>query len=707
MGLTKSSTGEKAIDTGLIIKKRENSDKVVALAGNPNVGKSTVFNALTGLNQHTGNWPGKTVANAQGYSRTQKNSYVLVDIPGTYSLMAHSAEEEIARSFICFGDCDAVIIVCDATCLERNLNLVLQILETNKRAILCLNLLDEAKRKGIKIDGDILSERLGIKVVGTVAHNKKSLKYLLQAIDNSFLETNNSYKVKYNEDIEYAISRILPYAKEVSDNKLDARWLSVKLLDMDDSLKEELYKYLGTDIYENESLLNSINEAISYLEEKGYDKDRLRDSIVSSIFKDAEEIARKATKSTKEKYTHRDERLDKILTSKKFGYPIMVLLLLFTFYITLEGANYPSGWLSHLFNKGESLLFNLFNFLHAPRWLSGILIEGMYRVLSWVVAVMLPPMAIFFPLFTLLEDSGYLPRIAYNLDKPFKKCSACGKQALTMCMGFGCNAAGVVGARIIDSPRERLLAIITNNFVPCNGRFPSLIALITIFFVGAGGFLGSIKSAFFLTGFVLLGVLLTFLSTKLLSKTLLRGTPSSFVLELPPYRRPQYIRVIARSFLDRTFFVLLRAIKVAAPAGILIWLLANTFLGDKSLLLHISNFLDPFAGLIGLDGIILTAFILGFPANEIVIPIMIMAYTSNGVLSSVDISEIKTVLIQNGWSIKTALCTIIFFLMHWPCSTTLITIKKETGSVRWTLVSFLLPTLIGFSLCFLINLIFP
>jgi ferrous iron transport protein B len=350
----------------------------------------------------------------------------------------------------------------------------------------------------------------------------------------------------------------------------------------------------------------------------------------------------------------------------------------------------------------EERLTDVFLYFGTPTWIHEMIVLGGFRVLAWVVSVMLPPMAIFFPLFTLLEDSGYLPRIAYNLDKPFKNCCACGKQALTMCMGFGCNAAGIVGCRIIDSPRERLIAMITNNFVPCNGRFPTLIAIITMFFISnSGGLLSSFASALLLTIVIVFGVFMTFAVSKLLSKTVLKGVPSSFTLELPPYRRPQIVKVIVRSIFDRTIFVLGRAMIVAIPTGILIWFMANTTIGDVTLLSSCATFLDPFATLLGLDGVILMAFILGLPANEIVVPIIIMTYMSQGSLLKLDnLESLKQLLVNNGWTWITAISMILFSLMHWPCSTTLMTIKKETKSFKWTALSFIIPTVIGITVCF-------
>lgn len=705
MGLTNSSTGIKAVDSGLIIQKQTTNDKVVALAGNPNVGKSTVFNALTGMNQHTGNWPGKTVANAQGYCTTKKRSYVMVDIPGTYSLMAHSAEEEVARNFICFGEPDAVVVVCDATCLERNLNLVLQTLEISSRVVVCVNLMDEAKRKNIRIDLPLIAKRLGVPVVGAVARKKKSLSDLMGALDRTTDGNSQATPLSthYPEIIEAAISKIEPLVLKKSGGKLNSRWLSLKLLDQDESLIREINAYLGEAFLRDAELKDAIFQAKQELTQQGVDAERLKDLIVSALVKNAEAVCRGAITYVKRNYAASDRRLDRILTSKLTGYPVMLALLALVFWLTITGANYPSELISKGLFWVQGRLTGFFQYIHAPDWLHGILVLGVYRVLAWVVSVMLPPMAIFFPLFTLLEDAGYLPRVAYNLDKPFKRCCACGKQALTMCMGFGCNAAGIIGCRIIDSPRERLLAILTNNFVPCNGRFPTLIAILTMFFVGtAGGAFASLLSAVLLTAVIVLGVLVTLLVTKLLSKTLLKGIPSSFTLELPPYRKPQIGKVIVRSIFDRTLFVLGRAICIAAPAGLVIWLMANISIGDASILNHCAAFLDPFARLMGLDGVILIAFILGFPANEIVIPIIIMAYMAQGSILELDsLAQMKELFVANGWTWVTAISTMLFSLLHWPCSTTLLTIRKETGSRKWTALAAAIPTSVGIAACIL------
>ena len=704
MGLTKQSVGMGAVDSGLEIKKQTPDDKIIAIAGNPNVGKSTLFNNLTGMNQHTGNWPGKTVTNAQGYCKTREHSYVLVDIPGTYSLMAHSTEEEVARNFICFGGSDGIVVVCDATCLERNLNLVLQTMEISDRVLVCVNLMDEAARKNITIDLKGLSEKLGVPVAGTIARKKQSLDQLMKQLDGLVegTQTASPYQVEYSPIIEQAIAMAEPAVKGRVEGKVNSRWLTLKLLDSDPSLMKELREYLDEDILEVPEISLALSQAREHLAKYGITNEILKDRIVAALVASAEKICRDTVQFHKTGYNEGDRKLDKILTSRFTGYPVMIGMLAVVFWLTITGANYPSQMLADALFRLQDQLTKAFLAVGAPPWLHGLLILGVYRVLAWVVSVMLPPMAIFFPLFTLLEDSGYLPRIAYNLDKPFKSCHACGKQALTMCMGFGCNAAGIVGCRIIDSPRERLIAMITNNFVPCNGRFPTLIAIISMFFVGvSGGAFDSMLSALLLTLFIVLGVCMTFAVSKVLSMTVLKGIPSSFTLELPPYRRPQIGKVIVRSIFDRTLFVLGRAIAVAAPAGLLIWIMANVQLDGITLLAHFSGFLDPFARLLGMDGVILMAFILGLPANEIVIPIIIMAYMAQGSLLEFDsLAQLRDLLVNNGWTWITAVSTMLFSLMHWPCTTTLLTIRKESGSLKWTVMSFLVPTVCAVVLCF-------
>lgn len=706
MGLTNKSTGTGVLEKELRIDKTTPNDKIIALGGNPNVGKSTVFNNLTGLKQHTGNWPGKTVANALGNYSYKNNNFILVDIPGTYSLMVNSVEEEIARDFICFGNPDATVIVVDATCLERNLNLVIQTLEITSKVVVCVNLIDESKRKGITINLEDLSRQLGVPTVGTSAIKAKSLNKLMDAVfEVAFNKiAPNSINIIYEELIEKAISKVENALKSQLQNKLNPRWIALKLIDGDETLLASINKYLDFNLTQQAELMNRVYETRASLNAQGINSDTFRDKVVSQIVKTAEKISSTVVSVKDKNYNDTDRKIDKYLTSKKFGIPIMILLLAVVFWLTITGANIPSNLIADGLFWVEDKLTIFFTWLGTPAWVHGLLVLGMYRTLAWVVSVMLPPMAIFFPLFTLLEDLGYLPRVAFNLDNYFKKACACGKQALTMCMGFGCNAAGIIGCRIIDSPRERLIAIITNNFVPCNGRFPTLIAIITMFFGGIiVGPVQSIISTLILTGVIILGVVMTLIISKILSKTILKGIPSNFTLELPPYRKPQVGKVIVRSIFDRTLFVLGRAVIVAAPAGLVIWTMANIHMGNLSILTHCANFFDPFARLIGLDGYILMAFILGFPANEIVVPIIIMCYMSTGSMIELDsLVQLKTLLISNGWTSLTAVCVMLFSLMHWPCATTCLTIKKETQSIKWTLVSFLVPTITGIVICFIV-----
>lgn len=602
----------------------------IALAGNPNVGKSTVFNALTHLHQHTGNWTGKTITCANGIVRWNGKTFCLVDLPGTYALHSHAAEENAAREFLQSNTADCIIIVVDATCLERNLIFTLQILSMTQRAVLCLNLMDEARKKSISIDVPALEKRLGIPVVPCTAAAGKGLDHLMETVET--LVENNSIKTTDQKNV----TEFPP---------------------------------------------------------------------LSSFVHAAERIAAE-TVTVDARMPDRDRRIDAILTSRRYGIPIMLALIALVFFLTITGANVPSEWLSYLLFACAQPLNNLITWLGAPEWLRAMLIDGGWNVLASVVSVMLPPMAIFFPLFTCLEDIGYLPRIAFNLDHVFCKARTCGKQVLTLCMGLGCNAAGVVGCRIIDSERDRMIAILTNTMVPCNGRFPAIISLITLFIVGttqssAKTFL---LAAISLTCVVIVGVFMTLVASWLLSKTILKGMPSAFFLELPPYRRPQVGKIIVRSLRDRTMFVLLRAVCVAAPAGLLIWCIGNIQVGSDTLLTIFAGALDPFARWIGLDGMILLAFILGFPANEIVIPLVLMGYLSSGTLVEINqLSDLAVLLAQNGWTSVTAVCFILFSLFHWPCSTTCLTIRKETGSTKWMLIGMILPTLFGVTLCFIVH----
>lgn len=610
-------------------------DYHIVLAGNPNVGKSTIFNSLTGMNQHTGNWTGKTVECASGIAKIKDKLFSVVDLPGTYSMLPFSEEERAAANYLANNEMECVVIVVDANIIERNLSFALQVLSVKKNAVLCINLCDEAEKNGIIIDSDELSLNLGIPVVCICATKKCGLKELKNTIYDICTQKKKCFKVERN--------------------------------------------FSGIDVLNTENHKENSEK----------------------LAKKSKEICKQAVFFRSETMNEKSRKVDKILTSKSIGIPLMLLLFGLLFWITAIGANYPSEWLSVFFDFIKGELYNLFNLLSVPDFFTGILIDGVYTTLTWVVSVMLPPMAIFFPLFSIIEDSGYLPRIAFNLDKFFAKCGAHGKQSLTMAMGIGCNACGVTGCRIIESPQERLIAILTNNFMPCNGRFPTLIAIIMMFFAGSAfGIISSIEVAAILLGIIVLCVLLTLLVSKLLSITVAKGEPTGFALELPPYRKPQILKTIVRSMLDRTLFVLGRAVIVAAPAGAIIWLTANIYIGNVSILSYCTDFLNPFGQLIGLDGVIVMAFILGFPANETVIPIIIMSYMASGTL--VDFTSYEQLLelfSANGWTVITAVCTMIMCIMHFPCSTTCLTIKKETGSLKWTLVSAILPTMIGIILC--------
>ena len=686
--------------------KRKAGNKIIALAGNPNVGKSTIFNALTGLKQHTGNWPGKTVTSAYGSYVYKETAFTLVDIPGTYSLMANSTDEEVARDFICFGNPDATVVVLDATCIERNLNLVLQTLEITSNVVVVVNLLDEARRKKIAVNVDKLSKQLGVPVIPMEAARKKGFDALMEQIFLNTIDLENNgeaIQITYPSTIEQAISILQPVLTPFIKTKLNPRWVALKLLENDALLVQQIAEYTEVDFEKQPEIQEAKQKANELLAQNHINRTILNRKIVTTLVQSAEVISSIVVSDPNAGHS-KDRKIDRYLTSKVYGIPIMLLLLFVIFWLTITGANYPSELLFNGFSWLGEKISMFFDWIQAPQWIHDVLVLGIYRTLTWVISVMLPPMAIFFPLFALLEDLGYLPRLAFNTDRLFHKAQACGKQALTMCMGFGCNAAAVTNCRIIGSPREQLIAVLTNNFVPCNGRFPTLIVIITMFFTGMIiGPMQSVWSTLILLAVILFSVFMTLVISRLLSGTILHGVASTFTLELPPYRKPQIGKVIMRSILDRTLFVLWRAIKIAAPAGLLIWILANIQITNASILTHITTFLDPFAQLIGLDGYILAAFILGLPANEIVLPILIMAYLQTGYILELDSwQSMRDLFVSHGWTWLTAVCVMLFSLMHWPCGTTLLTIKKETGSWKWTGLAFLIPTATGIAICLIV-----
>ncbi|MBR6808024.1 MAG: ferrous iron transporter B [Clostridia bacterium] len=589
----------------------------VALAGNPNVGKSTVFNALTGLRQHTGNRPGKTVERKSGTFAVSGFRFTLVDVPGTYSLEAKSPEEALAAEYLT-GEAedgpDCVIAVCDACCLERGLDFAMKLGEKCPRLLVCVNMMDEAARRGISVDCEKLASLLGVPAVGTAAGTGEGLDVLKEALCN------------------------LLTSEEV---------------------------YVKADLTPKEICRHAV-----------------------SVTGDTEA---------------KDRRLDRIFTGKYTAYPVAALLLGLVFFITLRGATPLSDGLSYLLGHLENCVRRLLELTVIPQTVTSLICDGILRVLFWVVAVMLPPMAIFFPLFTLIEDFGYLPRVAYNFDSCFRRCGSCGKQSLTMMMGLGCNAVGVTGCRIIDSPRERLIAQLTNAFVPCNGRLPVLSVFLTVAARGTGTLGGLLLCLAVAAGFFM-----TLAVSKLLSVTLLRGETSAFTVELPPYRAPRVGSVIVRSVIDRTLKVLGRAAAVAAPAGAVIWCLGSVNVGGGNLFTAAADILSPVAAVIGMDGVMLLSFILALPAAEITVPLMLMGYTASGCLTPTQgIADSARIFAEWGWNAKVAIIAAAFTLFHFPCSTTLLTVHRETGSLKWTFAAALIPTLVGVLVCAVIDLIFP
>jgi len=719
----------------------DNWDYVVALAGNPNTGKSTVFNALTGLRQHTGNWPGKTVSRAEGGFHAGDADFKLVDLPGTYSLLATSFDEEIARDFILFGKPDVTVVVVDATRLERNLNLALQVMEITDRVVICLNLIDEAKRHGLDVDHRRLARDLGVPVVPTSARYNEGLDGLLQAIAEvaSGEVVGKPLRVGGRSTaLQRTVTELAAAIEDSNPGLPNAQWVALRLLDGDQSMREAVGRGELAHLQEELALPPAEGEPLHANEDGNGAPDRLdhagqailelasdlrwrvgpdfHQALMEGIYTEAARLADRAvTRADEQPRFDLDRTIDRLVTSRTFGIPLMLLLLTVVFWLTIAGANVPSKMLATLLiDNGYNWLRDGAAALGIPWWISGLFIDGMYLATAWVISVMLPPMAIFFPLFTLLEDFGYLPRVAFNLDRTYNRVGAHGKQALTAVMGFGCNAAGVIATRIIDSPRERLIAIITNNFSLCNGRWPTQILIASIF-VGAlaPAYLGGLISALAVVGVAVLGILLSFVTSWFLSRTILRGEVSTFHLELPPYRPPRVLQTIYTSLIDRTIYVLWRAIVFALPAGAVIWLVSNISFAGTSLAQHIVNLLDPLGMLVGLSGIILLAYVVAIPANEIVIPTILMLIvlvypmtgvgTDPGVMFELDDQGATAQLLhQGGFTLLMAINLMLFSLVHNPCSTTIYTIYKETGSAKWTAVASLLPVAMGFGICFVV-----
>lgn len=573
--------------------------KKIVLVGNPNVGKSTLFNALTGQRQHTGNWAGKTVAVASGPLRSERG-VLLVDLPGMYSLYGTSEDERIAAAYLTGEHIDGAVVVCDGCALQRNMILALQIMELCSNVILCVNLMDEAHRQGIQINGSLLEEKLGVPVVFTSGSQKSGLS----------------------------------------------------------QLKDQMCCMLNKPVRKQ------------------------------SLSGDPVQIAKQVAQSciVKKETVNENWRLvlDRILVSPRRGFEILGVLLMLILWITVWGANYPGRLLETVF----LWIYDRLNFLRemVPYWLSGILLDGIYTTVSRVVSVMLPPVLIFFPLFTLLEDVGYLPRLAFLLERGMRRCGGCGKQALTLCMGLGCNAVGVTGCRIIASPRQRLIAILTNAMIPCNGRFPVMILLATLFF-------GDVLGSFLVAACIVLGVGMSMVCTWILSRYVLSREPDekNFLMEIPPLRCPQMKTVLLHSIFDRSLHVAVRAVVAAAPAGAVLWILENT----ASLTLLCAVF-DPVGRILGMNGQIIVSFILSLPANELFLPILLSC--ADGISeTALPMTEIDGTM---------AICIMVFMLFHWPCATTLLTIKTETGSWKKTAAAALLPTAVGVILCLILNLLF-
>ena len=595
-----------------------------------------------------------------------------------------------------------------------------------------MNLIDEAKRHGIAIDLDRLSKELGVPVVGTSARRGDGVDELISVALNMARGKTETrpYRIETHQaEVEVVVADLVTELEAAFPNLPNARWVALRLLNADEAVEDAVRSgELGLLMSDGKSediapaprdpaplevRLGVLSRASALRWNLPHD---FHDALSHRLYDVAQEIASKSqAMGLKRARFDVDRALDKVLTSRVLGFPAMLLVLAVVFWITIAGANVPSRMLASLLvEDGHRWLTALGAAVGMPAWLNGFLFDGVYLATAWVISVMLPPMAIFFPLFTLLEDFGYLPRVAFNLDGLFRRVGAHGKQALTMSMGFGCNAAGVVATRIIDSPRERLIAIITNNFSLCNGRWPTQILIATLF-IGALAppHLTGVVSASAVVGIALLGIFMMFVASWLLSSTVLKGEASTFSLELPPYRPPRILQTLYTSIIDRTLIVLWRAVVFAVPAGAVIWLVSNITIGDASIAAHAIEWMNPFGMLLGLNGVILLAFVVAIPANEIMIPTVLMLTVLASGLSGVgegagvmfeldSAAAMGGVLQAGGWTLLTAVSLMLFSLLHNPCSTTIYTIYKETGSAKWTTVAALLPLAMGFVVCFLV-----
>lgn len=651
----------------------------ILLCGNPNVGKSSLFNVLTHSHEHTGNWTGKTVELAT--KNIKKTNYNLIDLPGIYSLSDLSEEEKITKNTLLFEDYDKIIYVCDASSLEKNLCLLLQILQINRNIILCINMIDETEEKGIKIDYKALEEILNIKVIKCSTKNKIGIKELTNSLKT---DTYTDYSFYYSDELESKIKKVESLLPKYFNN----RFIAIKVLENDTSLVEYIYERYG---------INIISKELSYYLREINSED-ISDEISIKLNNLSSSICNKVLTRKEKEISF----LDKIFSNKLYCILSLCFIMFGIFLITIVLANYPSDLLSNLFSWLENIIYDFNIKYDIPKFIYEPLLFGVYRIVTYIISVMFPPLVIFFFLFTYAEETGILPRIAFNLDGICKCCNCHGKQSLTICSGFGCNACAVVGSRIIDSKRDRLLAIITNSFIPCNGRFPMIIALISMFFTHSNN---KLIISFYLMLFVLFSIIISFLTSFILSKTLLKGYSGFFILELPDYKKVKITKIFKNSFIYKSLSILKKAILVSIPSGLIIWLMTNIKINNITLFHILSNSLEPFGRLLGMDGNIILSFLLGLPANEIVLPIMIMGYlNTNNISLLVDTLNIRNIFINNGWTFITAINVILFSIMHFPCGTTLLTIKKEVGT-KWMIYSLVIPLLLGIIFLTILNIL--